>query len=244
MCIVNNGFLKTCAPVLLLILVSMATEGSKSGGIRYEKEAQQNGKVLLFRDFKRDDNTLLTFKDFIVGIRNRDVELLKAIEHILSSENDFQSYFFECPPVSNSDYESTLFEFVLVKTDFLHTMEPDVGAFQQHFKCAERSATTFPNLGRDAILIAPCPPPKNEEHRIYGHLAAFMKGVSFEEKEELWRQVGEAFEESLSKTTGPVWLSTSGAGIAWLHVRIDSYPKYYTYQKYKAAKGRPAHTFL
>ena len=33
------------------------------------------------------------------------------------------------------------------------------------------------------------------------------------------------------------WLSTSGLGVYWLHVRLDSYPKYYTYRPYKATKG-------
>lgn len=30
-----------------------------------------------------------------------------------------------------------------------------------------------------------------------------------------------------------VWLSTCGTGVAWLHIRLDSRPKYYTYTPYK-----------
>lgn len=30
-----------------------------------------------------------------------------------------------------------------------------------------------------------------------------------------------------------VWFSTSGLGVAWLHFRIDPFPKYYTYRPYK-----------
>jgi len=30
------------------------------------------------------------------------------------------------------------------------------------------------------------------------------------------------------------WLSTSGLGVGWLHVRLDSRPKYYTYEPYKS----------
>ena len=29
------------------------------------------------------------------------------------------------------------------------------------------------------------------------------------------------------------WLSTAGMGVYWLHVRVDSRPKYYRYQGYK-----------
>ncbi len=33
----------------------------------------------------------------------------------------------------------------------------------------------------------------------------------------------------------PLWLSTAGGGVAWLHVRLDSRPKYYGYSPYKTA---------
>jgi len=33
----------------------------------------------------------------------------------------------------------------------------------------------------------------------------------------------------------PTWLSTAGLGVYWLHLRLDSRPKYYRYQPYKAA---------
>jgi hypothetical protein len=31
----------------------------------------------------------------------------------------------------------------------------------------------------------------------------------------------------------PVWLSTAGAGVAWLHVRLDDRPKYYGHGPYR-----------
>ena len=31
----------------------------------------------------------------------------------------------------------------------------------------------------------------------------------------------------------PVWTSTSGLGVYWLHVRLDSRPKYYQHQPFK-----------
>ena len=30
----------------------------------------------------------------------------------------------------------------------------------------------------------------------------------------------------------PLWLNTSGAAVAWLHVRLDSSPKYYRHREY------------
>ena len=32
----------------------------------------------------------------------------------------------------------------------------------------------------------------------------------------------------------PVWLSTAGMGVSWLHLRLDSQPKYYRHGPYRA----------
>jgi hypothetical protein len=34
----------------------------------------------------------------------------------------------------------------------------------------------------------------------------------------------------------PVWLSTAGGGVSWLHVRLDDQPKYYGFEPYRHAK--------
>jgi Family of unknown function (DUF6940) len=31
----------------------------------------------------------------------------------------------------------------------------------------------------------------------------------------------------------PVWLSPAGAGVSWLHLRLDDQPKYYGYAPYR-----------
>ena len=47
----------------------------------------------------------------------------------------------------------------------------------------------------------------------------------------LWHSVGQAVCGALSDQ--PIWISTSGLGVAWLHIRLDSSPKYYQHQPYK-----------
>lgn len=49
----------------------------------------------------------------------------------------------------------------------------------------------------------------------------------------LWRCVAETMLRRLSGR--PLWLSTAGAGVAWLHVRVDPVPKYYAYPPYRVA---------
>ncbi len=47
----------------------------------------------------------------------------------------------------------------------------------------------------------------------------------------LWELVGEAMQRRPSHE--PVWFSPAGAGVSWLHVRLDDRPKYYGYEPYR-----------
>ena len=115
--------------------------------------------------------------------------------------------------------------------------------FQEHFSSCDRDVVSFPNLGGDAHLVVPCPPVKNQSsneqqnyQNIYGHLASFMKlNNNLEQVHNFWIQVGKIFEEEIQQRKGdqPIWLSTCGTGVYWLHVRLDSRPKYYSYQEYR-----------
>jgi len=45
----------------------------------------------------------------------------------------------------------------------------------------------------------------------------------------------ESVAEAMTRRIGvkPVWLSTAGAGVSWLHVRLDDRPKYYGFGPYR-----------
>jgi hypothetical protein len=86
----------------------------------------------------------------------------------------------------------------------------------------------FPNLGNDALMVVPCPlaPPS-----AYAHIGAFVRQAPEAQRHALWKLVGAAMERRLGGK--PVWLSTAGAGVSWLHVRLDDRPKYYGYGPYR-----------
>jgi len=86
----------------------------------------------------------------------------------------------------------------------------------------------FANLGHDAILIVPCPENSSSD---YGHFAAFLRHSGESQQHALWKLVGTAMQRRLSRE--PVWLSTAGGGVPWLHVRLDDRPKYYGYAPYR-----------
>ena len=89
---------------------------------------------------------------------------------------------------------------------------------------------TFPNLGNDAVLVVPTPVGPSAA---YVHLAAFVRHAPPAQVHELWRAVGAAVASRLS--VKPMWVSTAGMGVAWLHVRLDDRPKYYGFTEYRGA---------
>lgn len=141
----------------------------------------------------------------------------------------FSAFRWETPPITLSTANRP-FEFVLLDSPYL-VCKPDPSAFAQHFASAAPGAVIeFPNLGKDAIMVVPCP---NDSSSDYGHLAAYLRNSSESQQHSLWELVGAAMNRRLS--TKPVWLSTAGGGVAWLHVRLDDQPKYYGFAPYRDA---------
>lgn len=136
----------------------------------------------------------------------------------------FGAYCWECPPVDEVNFGRG-FECVFVSSPSLARMGTDPDAFAEHFRpgC---DAVTFDNLGGDATLVAPCP----EGNANFAHLRSFTATASADRQDALWRAVGEAVASRIGPR--PLWLSTAGHGVAWLHVRLDARPKYYRHAPY------------
>ncbi len=154
------------------------------------------------------------FRDFFVG---------------LLAEAPYDAYLWETPPITRVTSTRT-FEFVFVESLDLARLSPDPAAFAQHFEAAdiEIGVVSFWNLGGDARLVAPSP---RDSLTTYPHLAAFARAAPVPQQHAFWRAVGTKVADSLSDR--PIWLSTCGLGVPWLHVRLDTRPKYYTFQPYR-----------
>jgi hypothetical protein len=139
----------------------------------------------------------------------------------------FTAFRWETPPVTRATL-SQAFEFVLLDSPGLGR-RPDPEAFAEHFARAEAGVAIFANLGGDALLIVPCP---LVEPLAYGHLAAFVRLAPESQWQALWHAVGEALAHRIGAK--PIWLSTAGAGVSWLHVRLDDSPKYYGFRAYRS----------
>jgi hypothetical protein len=147
----------------------------------------------------------------------------------LLSDAPFSAFRWETPAITTPTANRP-FEFVLLDSPGLAS-KPDAGAFAEHFDAAsETGVVEFANLGKDAIMVVPCP---RAPLSAYGHLGAFVRQAPESQRHALWTLVGAAMQRRLSAK--PVWLSTAGAGVSWLHVRLDDRPKYYGYAPYRDA---------
>lgn len=140
-------------------------------------------------------------------------------------DSPYSAFRWETPAATKSE-DSYPFEFVLVDAPNL-ARQPDVEAFADYFTTSTSSIVSFQNLGRDAVMVVPKP---MADFTVYGHLAAFVRHAPLEQRDALWQAVGQSMVDRLNEK--PVWLSTAGAGVSWLHVRLDDRPKYYHYQPY------------
>ena len=165
----------------------------------------------------------LTFEEVVRGWRGDGA--FRAIWCASLHDAPFDAYAWECPPVTSAAV-SRGFECVFVASPLLDRMPADPRAFAEHFRPA-RSVLTFANLGGDAVLVAPSPAGEGTN---YSHLASFSRTAPAGQQDALWQAVGAAMGNRIG--TRPVWLSTAGLGVAWLHVRLDDRPKYYRHLPY------------
>lgn len=138
----------------------------------------------------------------------------------------FRAFLWETPAVTAHHLDRP-FEFVVTDCPELDR-RPDPGPFAEHFGPDSAACVRFENLGGDATLVAPGP---GAAPAVSAHLGPFCREAPTGVQMDLWRTVAAALRTRLG--TRPLWLSTSGLGVAWLHVRLDDSPKYYAHAPYR-----------
>lgn len=99
----------------------------------------------------------------------------------------------------------------------------------------------FPNLGGDALLVVPSPPPSSSPLPLdsFTHLSAYVRSAAPSgDKHSLLSLAAQSVQQQWANGTWVYW-STSGLGVSWLHMRIEQQPKYYTYTPYKTKAQSP-----
>jgi hypothetical protein len=146
--------------------------------------------------------------------------------------SSYRAFRWELPPISHATLDRS-FEFVLVD-DLALERRAAPEAFSEYFTGSNASAPALavPNLGKTALLVVPR---RVGEASDYAHFARFLRRAPPEQVDALWGCVAQTALQRLSSS--PLWVSTAGGGIAWLHVRVEATPKYYAYRPYADAVG-------
>ena len=164
----------------------------------------------------------------------RNDESFRSYFGQLLCDSPFERFRWETPPICQANIDRD-FEFVLMRCDSLPVWgQPK--SFAEHFDRAEpaQEVVTFENLGRNAVLVVPTPIGNNGgevNYETYPQLAAFVRSAPQSQQHQFWQAVGAAMDARVNNV--PVWLSTAGMGVSWLHIRLDNRPKYYSYMPYK-----------
>jgi hypothetical protein len=228
----------------------------ESSRIRYQLVQQEEGKSTTpkFQRFVAI-NTLsgeaITVQDWARTItENGGLEAFSLTETVRSC--GYGAVFFETPAVTASTIATQPFEFVLVDAPRLYQAAQgpmDTKSFASHFTKDSAAAAVFPNLSGDAVLIAPNPLRQEEDademkspssstspNAPLIHLASFARDAPLAVVLETWSTAAKAYLDRVAQAKElPVWFSTSGLGINWLHFRLGDRPKYYSYAPYKKA---------
>lgn len=190
----------------------------------YREEIVEENRITKYKITKKGE--VLSFQEVIDLLKTSSFFCMFFSDTIKSSP--FTGLFWEVKPITKAQLGED-FEFVLVKGVRLTRLKKNKEPFQQYLKTKEE-VVSFKNKSGDATLVVP-----NDLDPFidYAHLAAFTKVASASQIKLFWKKIGIEYGEAISDS--PVWLSTAGLGVHWLHVRIDSAPKYYRYDAYKNA---------
>ncbi len=163
----------------------------------------------------------MTWAGLLDGLRAPEFAL--AFSKLLAGQ-PHAAFRWECPPLTPSSLDQEV-EFVITGDGGLDRPE-NIAPFAREL--GDAPVATFTNLGGDSTLVVPNRIDNDANHT---HIASFVGTAPERQQVLLWSAVSVAVSELLS--TRPIWLSTAGGGVAWLHVRIDQRPKYYRHTPYK-----------
>ncbi|MBA4287232.1 MAG: hypothetical protein C0434_17075 [Xanthomonadaceae bacterium] len=155
------------------------------------------------------------------GLRRTWTEVLRALP--------YAACFWELPAL-HAAMRARPFECVCLNAPQLAAVAgpADRDSFRRAFIIDDGTPfASFDNLGGDALLIAPRPADATADYR---HLLRYLRLAADADADALWQRIAVELEARIGRE--PVWLSTAGLGVNWLHIRLDQQPKYLQHRPY------------
>lgn len=141
--------------------------------------------------------TEVTYRQFLQNIMNEESFRSEFINVLRTSR--FDAYFFETPKVTKKSLDNGKFEFILSVANELKNVKSDKTTFQEYFgKCKDSAVVSFPNLGSDAVLVAPCPAISNSlDH--FSSLGPFVRHADNSQVHEFWIKSARTMLQTVDK---------------------------------------------
>lgn len=174
----------------------------------------------------------LTYADFLSALANEPRFRELICEELRGAP--FVAFRWETPPLIGTNLNQS-FECLLHDSPGLD-VRADPTDFESYFQ-DDVEVVCFDNLGADALLIAPCLISKSTN---YSHIGAFHRTAPQSQQHAFWIAVATAVLRRVGSK--PVWLSTAGGGVDWLHMRLDDHPKYYRHLAWRNCGKATANT--
>lgn len=140
---------------------------------------------------------------------------------------NFEAFYWEHPAMKK-EFLGKKYECILQRSRPLEHLPINESAFKDYIHL-NAQATDFMNLGKNARLVVPT---KRTDKEIYNHMSKFIRLAEQEQIIEVFKRVGKSILEEI-ESQKLIWLNTAGLGVIWLHIRMDTRPKYYKTTRYK-----------
>jgi hypothetical protein len=203
------------APWSNLTVVSTIIGDMISSMWKVHRDDPEPAKTLRLQFYTGDK--CLSYAEFL-GALTEDASFRELIQEELRAA-PFVAFRWETPPLTASTIDQP-FACLLQNSPDLN-VQADPTDFETYFQPG-MEVVSFENLGADALLIVPCPISKSAN---YSHIGAFHRSAPHSQQHAFWIAVAQAVQARLGSQ--PLWLSTAGGGVDWLHMRLDERPKYY-----------------
>lgn len=190
---------------------------------RFGAEPECAGKVLRVRMY--EDQRAGTWQQWLDAML--EASAARAAFNAALAAAPFDAFRWECPAL-RIGHLNAAFECMLIDAPELER-PADASPFAEPLsRAGTAEAMAFANLGGDATLVVPT---AGAPLAAYAHIGAFVRRAPPAQRDAFWHRVAAVVREGLGQR--PLWLSTAGDGVAWLHVRLDTTPKYYRTKAYR-----------
>lgn len=200
--------------------------GFQAGAARFRLHIfKSRDGALKYQCFTAGGTKPMSWEDILQFWMDGNVAFIREFQQALQLHYD--DIFWECSPVRHA---AETFEFVIKDAkDALQHRTPTSGP--ESFD--DRSVASFRDLNSDAVLVSPKRIAGNHDGKAYGHLVDFVRNAPLEQQLDLWKEVATQVGIHFQGSKHPLWVSTDGSNVPWLHVRLDTAPKHYKHSDYQ-----------